>query len=441
MSVNSGLFAGVAAVAAQSTNFAIISDNIANSNTVGFKETEGRFRTLVTRSPSATSFTAGGVVAQPLSDPQQQGLLQGTTSSTDLSIDGNGLFITNESQTPGATDEYFMTRAGAFVPNENGRLVNTAGYFLQGWLTDTTGTIVNNTTRDLLTSLETVNLSQFGQVANPTANATINVNLPSNAATNAVSTTNLTVFDSEGNDYLMRVSYTKGAAANTWAYTYTLVDVGTSTAIASNAGAPRPLIFNTDGTLNTVNATAGVTAAAATDTITFLGTAITAALAGGVSRAVNDIGISVNFGNFRQATGTTQYDAAFAPSLLNQDGSAPSALTAVNIDDTGLLTAQFANGQARSIYRVPIGTIPAPTELEAVSGNAYRVTATSGDIVLNIAQQGGSGRIQSSALENSTVDIAEEFTDLIITQRAYSAATKIITTGDELLEEIIRVKR
>jgi flagellar hook protein FlgE len=159
MSINSGLFAGVAAVAAQSTNFAVISDNIANSNTVGYKETEGRFRTLVTRSPSATSFTAGGVVAQPLTDPQQQGLLQGTTSATDISIDGNGFFITNAVQTPGANDEFFMTRAGNFVPNENGRLQNTAGYFLQGWLTDTNGNIVNNSTRDLLTSLESVNLS------------------------------------------------------------------------------------------------------------------------------------------------------------------------------------------------------------------------------------------------------------------------------------------
>jgi flagellar hook protein FlgE len=437
MSINSGLFAGVAAVAAQSTNFAVISDNIANSNTVGYKETEGRFRTLVTGRPSATSFTAGGVVAQPLTDPQQQGLLQGTTSATDLSIDGNGFFITNAAQTPGANDEYFMTRAGNFVPNENGRLQNIAGYFLQGWLTDTDGNIVNNATRDLLTSLESVNLSQFGQVANPTSTANINVNLNSNRTVGQADTTNITVFDSEGNDYLMSIQFSR-TAANTFNYTYTLTDVGSNTALAAGIG-PRVMGFNPDGSLNSLNGTAGATNAAANDTtVTFTAAAITAAVPG---RAVNDLSIVVNFGNFDQSTGTSQFDAPFAPSLLNQDGSGPSALTSVNIDDTGLLTAQFANGQNRAIYRIPIGTIPAPTQLQSVSGNAYRTTATSGDLVLNIAQQGGSGRMQSSSLENSTVDIAKEFTDLIITQRAYSAATKIITTGDELLEEIIRVKR
>jgi flagellar hook protein FlgE len=437
MSINSGLFAGVAAVAAQSTNFAVISDNIANSNTVGYKETEGRFRTLVTGRPSATSFTAGGVVAQPLTDPQQQGLLQGTTSATDLSIDGNGFFITNAAQTPGANDEYFMTRAGNFVPNENGRLQNIAGYFLQGWLTDTDGNIVNNATRDLLTSLESVNLSQFGQVANPTSTANINVNLNSNRTVGQADTTNITVFDSEGNDYLMSIQFSR-TAANTFNYTYTLTDVGSNTALAAGIG-PRVMGFNPDGSLNSLNGTAGATNAAANDTtVTFTAAAITAAVPG---RVVNDLSIVVNFGNFDQSTGTSQFDAPFAPSLLNQDGSGPSALTSVNIDDTGLLTAQFANGQNRAIYRIPIGTIPAPTQLQSVSGNAYRTTATSGDLVLNIAQQGGSGRMQSSSLENSTVDIAKEFTDLIITQRAYSAATKIITTGDELLEEIIRVKR
>ena len=436
MSINSGLFSGVAAVAAQSTNFAIISDNIANSNTIGFKETEGRFRTLVTRSPSSTSFTAGGVVAQPLSDPQQQGLLQGTTSSTDLSIDGGGFFITNEAEVPTANDEFFMTRAGNFTANENGRLVNTAGYFLQGYLTDTNGNIVNNTTRDLLSSLETVNLSQFGQVANPTSNAAVNVNLPSNATLAAVQTTNITVFDSEGNDYLMQIDFRRGAA-NSWTFSATLVDpAGVATSVTSAAG-PISLVFNTSGAPQSIGATVGAQGTAVTQTINFAAATINA----NFGRGIASLNINLNLGSFLQPTGTTQFDAAFQPSLLNQDGSAPSALTSVNIDDTGLLTAQFANGQARSIYRVPIGSIPAPTQLEAVSGNAYRTTATSGDIVLNIAQQGGSGRIQASSLENSTVDIAEEFTDLIITQRAYSAATKIITTGDELLEEIIRVKR
>ncbi len=436
MSINSGLFAGVAAVAAHSNNFAVISDNIANANTVGFKETEGKFRTLVTRSQSKTSLTAGGVVSVPLTDPQKQGLLQGTTSSTDIALDGNGFFITNVAQNPGANDEYFLTRAGSFVANENGRLVNTAGYFLQGWLTDTNGDIVNNATRDLLTSLETVNLAQFGQVANATTLATVNVNLNSNRTLGQADTTNITVFDSQGNDYFLGIRFSR-TAANTFNYTYSLTDVGTNQTLATTVG-PRTMVFNADGTLQQLNGTVGTANSTANDApVTFT---ITGAIPG-VNRTVSDLSFVVNYGTFTQATGTAQFDAAFAPSLLNQNGSGPSALTSVNISDEGLLTAQFANGQNRAIYRIPVGTIPAPTELQGVSGNAYRVTATSGDLVLNIAQQGGTGRIQASSLENSTVDIAEEFADLIITQRAYSASTRIITTGDELLEEIIRVKR
>ena len=435
MTINSGLFAGVAAVKAQATAFAVISDNIANTNTVGYKETDARFRTLVTRSASISGFTAGGVVAAPLSDPQQQGLLAGTDSATDISIDGNGFFITNEAEVPGANDEFFLTRAGSFVANENGRLQNTAGLFLQGYLTDTSGNLVNNTTRDLLTSLETVNLAQFGQIANPTTTANININLKANRTLGQVDTTNITVFDSEGNDYLMRISFDRDAA-NSWEFSVSLVDpLGVIPSI--NAATFTNLDFNPDGTLNTVGATTGATGAAATSTVTFTNAQILAAY----GRSVNNLAMSINFGTFDQPTGTTQFDAAFAPSLLNQDGSAPSALTSVNINDKGVLTAQFANGQSRAIYQIPLGTIPSPTQLNAVSGNAYRITATSGDIVLTIAQEGGAGTIQSSSLESSTVDIAEEFTDLIITQRAYSAATRIITTGDELLEEIIRVKR
>ena len=137
----------------------------------------------------------------------------------------------------------------------------------------------------------------------------------------------------------------------------------------------------------------------------------------------------------------TQYDAPYQTSLLNQDGNGPTDLERVFFDNKGLLTAVFADGSSRPIYRVPLATVPAPNELQGQSGNAYAITADSGEAVLNFATEGGSGRVSANALENSTTDIARQFTDLIIAQRAYSAATKIITTGDELLDEISRVKR
>ena len=156
---------------------------------------------------------------------------------------------------------------------------------------------------------------------------------------------------------------------------------------------------------------------------------------------VDTLSFNVNFGNYGTSSGMTQYDAPYQTSLLNQDGNGPTDLERVSFDDKGLLTAVFSDGSSRPIYKLPIATVPAPAELEALSGNAYRITADSGEAVLNFATEGGAGRVSASALENSTVDIAGQFTDLIIAQRAYSAATKIITTGDELLEEITRVKR
>ena len=155
MSINSGLFAGVAAVAAQSTAFAVISDNIANVNTVGFKDSTTQFQALVTQSLS-TSASAGGVKARTETNPIKQGLLEGTASNTDIAVDGNGFFVVNEKAVPTLADEYYLTRAGSFVKDEDDRLKNTAGFFLQGYRTDGSGNILNNATRDLFSSLETV---------------------------------------------------------------------------------------------------------------------------------------------------------------------------------------------------------------------------------------------------------------------------------------------
>ena len=477
MSINSGLFAGVAAVAAQSTAFAVISDNIANVNTVGFKDTTTQFQALVTQSLS-TSASAGGVKSITQTDPIKQGLLQGTENSTDVAIDGNGFFVTNEAPVPAIGDEYLLTRAGNFIKDENDKLVNSAGFYLQGYATDGTGTIENGATRDLLTSLETVDLSKFQRVAKKTENVELNLNLNANApikgaAGFAADITNLTIYDSLGNDYLLKLQWSRlsqTSATNTYSCLATLENTDTSltTTVANdetgvpalpggvttpNAAAGEFIVqFNNDGTPKAISTEPGVEPAgggafpadgtvgtAASVNIGFTTAAITAAF--GADRAVDPIELKLTIGNFGTSSGVTQYDAPYQTSLLNQDGNGPTDLERVSFDDKGLLTAVFSDGSSRPIYKLPIATVPAPSELEALSGNAYRITADSGEAVLNFATEGGAGRVSASALENSTVDIAGQFTDLIIAQRAYSAATKIITTGDELLEEITRVKR
>ncbi len=423
-----GLFAGVAAISAQSTAFAAISDNIANVNTVGYKETRVRFQTLVTESASDTQFAPGGVIARPFTDPQKQGQIQGTTSDTDLALIGEGFFVVN--QNDGSDGEFLFTRAGSFTQDEDGNLKNTAGYFLQGWRTDTSGNIVNATTQDLLTSLETVNLTGFSAVANPTTRLNIAANLPAASATGTTATTNLTIFDSLGTDHLLTINWTKSAVANTWSYT---VDITNSNGNTNQVAAAQTVVFNGDGTLESVDGTAGASGATASTALTIP--------ANFFSTGANASAPNILWGTFDSSTGLGQFDDIYEATLLNQDGSGPSDLLQVDISDDGLVTGQFRNGESRALYQIALASVPAATELRQETGNAYALSNDSGELVLARPGTQGLGFVESEALERSTVDISAEFTDLIVTQRAYSAATRVITTGDELLDEIIRVKR
>ena len=142
-----------------------------------------------------------------------------------------------------------------------------------------------------------------------------------------------------------------------------------------------------------------------------------------------------------QTDGLTQFADSFGISFINQNGVRAGNFTAVDIDDDGFVTALFDNGQQQAIYKLPVAVFPAPNGLELRDGNAYLETIGSGNVILLEAGTGSAGSISSSALEASTVDLADEFTNMIVSQRAYSANAKIITTADEMLEELIRIRR
>lgn len=437
MSIYGGMFSGVSALAAQSQAFGIISDNIANVNTIGYKDTKARFSTLVTESISGTRYSPGGVLARPFVNPEKQGLLQGTTSATDLSIVGDGFFIVNTNEDPANNGgDYLLTRAGSFVQDEDGNLQNNAGFFLQGWRTDSTGAIVNATTKDQLTSLETVNLAGFTSVSNPTTTANLAINLPANATTSSTQTTNLTIYDSLGVDHLLTINWTKSAAANLWDYSIDITSQDGTTTAAVLAGTVE--FDSADGTIEDIDGGGLATGALAQSTVTLNGT-------GGApdhfGSGAGGSSIVINWGTVGQSNGLSQLSRGYEATLLNQNGSSPSTLIAVEVDDDGIVTARFENGDTRPIYKVAIGTVPASTELRSENGNAYSLSSGSGDLLLTEAGLQGAGSIEASALEQSTVDLSDEFADLIITQRAYSAATRLVTTGDELLSEIINVKR
>ena len=179
MSIYGAMFSGVSGLAAQSNALGMISDNIANVNTVGYKGVSARFSTLVTQAATQTTHTPGGVTSAPYSFIDRQGLLQGTASGTDLAVAGQGFFVVNESSTPGFGDDYFFTRAGSFNPDESGNLVNAAGYYLQGYDIRTTAAPPSAST---FTGLTTVNVSNLSGNAAATTNIALGVNLPSTAA-------------------------------------------------------------------------------------------------------------------------------------------------------------------------------------------------------------------------------------------------------------------
>ncbi|OEJ68275.1 flagellar hook-basal body complex protein [Magnetovibrio blakemorei] len=692
MSLYGALFSGVSGLTAQSSAMGAISDNITNVSTIGYKGTTTNFQTLVTKQSSATFYSAGGVQSKPRQQTDLQGLLQSSTSQTDISMSGGGFFVVNEANVPGVSDPYLYTRAGSFIQDDQGYLKNAQGYYLQGWPTDASGTVIPSnsnltiTNQNIISSdyLESINLNRVGGTASATSTVAIGANLPSSDTAGTTHKTDVQYFNSLGNAKNMSIVYTKSSVGNQWnvgvspptgtavatlydtaatpgvyasgglieftsipavgssitingqAYTFvnaasagtnisvstgqTLSDVvadivaavkatdptfavptsGASTRIAVQSGVTTAIEFKESGVGSiAVNLSATLTstgAAATTQTGTFtvkqkdnaysdftllkfaavpangetiviggttytfttgepqeavgapadtliyrdgtvaqmiqdlenaveannatlattgnrvrslavggatvdtlyiesvtdytntidvsgMGTpptdgdgtafttptAIPVATAAGITFSADgvpsafNIGaieilnyadgaqnmsnatgegsrITLDFGTVTEANGLTQYGAEFTPTFITQNGSKFGTFAGVTIGQDGLVTALFDNGETRKIFQIPVATFVNPNQLESKSGNVWSATQASGDYTLRVADSGPAGQVVQSALEASTVDIGAEFTNMIVVQRAYSASTKIITTADQMLEELMRTK-
>lgn len=726
MTLFGALTSGVSGLTAQSSAMGAISDNITNVNTIGYKGTKVNFQTLVTVQTSTTFYSAGGVQSKPRQDTGVQGLLQSSTSQTDLAISGNGFFVVNEAAQPTLSNEFLFTRAGSFFQDDEGYLRNTAGYYLQAWPTTADGTVTTNNTsltipnQNVLSTdfLATVNLNRVGGTATATSEIGIGANLPTTDSEGTTHKTDVQFFDSLGNANTTSFVYTKTNRDNQWdveltpppgvnvatlyadtsgsdvyesrgvlqfiglpaddstvtitqtvatgsqTITYQFdrsgtatdttlikqVNVSSATTIAQYVAAletkikgsdsnfadhggftntrvdvapgdSTTLYFTDDGTSAiTVNPTGLLTSAgarastqessytvqkkgleyrdfqqftfgtsafttaflntlgAASATMTINGVtytlSTTEATAGGFDndttirvdslanflsdlegsieandpsfatgassirlRNVHDVAtslsstaydtlilstlssgsynvtfssdfgttmptepdgtvsytsgtanaysvdksnaikfdsdglpsefnvselelsgfangaanmdddasnsprITVDFGTVNEADGFTQFGAEFTPGFITQNGSQFGTLAGITVDNDGLMTALFDNGETRPIFKLPVATFVNVNGLGARSGNVWNQTQASGDNTLREANNGVAGAIEQAALESSTVDIGEEFTKMIVVQRAYSASTRIISTADEMLEELVRIKR
>lgn len=701
MSLFGAMFSGVSGLTAQSSAMGAVSDNITNVSTIGYKNTDVNFQTLVTKQVSATFYSAGGVQSKPRQRTEVQGLLQASTSQTDIAISGQGFFVVNEAARPTNTDQFLYTRAGSFIMDNEGYLKNTSGYYLQGWPTDAGGVvesvdpIANPVPNQNIVStdfLQTINLSRVGGTAAATTTIAIGANLPASASTynqalgssqDGYQKTDVQFFDTLGNANTFSVNYLKSGRANQWdvlvnppsgtsvltlydntplnpkvydskglveftarpvdgaqitvdGTTYefdtdasvsagnTAVDISTANTLADDVAALLAAIRTTDSDFDTTNnrvtlspnsTTAllfhedgtgtitvnpfglldadgapitaqtsaftvqkqdtaysdysqftfpGVPAdgdtitvnsrvytfvngapgsateiqrdggATVADIVNNLAAAIaandpqfttgsayareansaganntlvlhslpsgtydvafsagftnvptepdgTATYAAGPANAtaVNtlyglhfdvdglpdtvNVGameilgfasgaadmdddathsprMTLDFGTLGEADGMTQFGASFTPVFIQQNGSRFGTFAGVTISTDGLVTALFDNGETRTIYKIPIATFVNPNALEARTGNIWNATQASGDYTLRVADSGPAGQVTQGALEASTVDIGEEFTKMIVVQRAYSASTKIIRTADEMLDELTRIK-
>ena len=419
MSIFGAMFSGVTGLNANSQALSMIADNIANVNTIGYKGSHAQFSTLVTRAATVNTYTPGGVQSRPIQGIDRQGLLQSSPSEMDIAIAGQGFFVVNEAASPTLGNEYLFTRAGSFAPDKNGDLVNSAGYYLQGWPLTNGTTLPTNTTT--LTNVQTVDVAGQNGTATVTQNVGLGLNLPSTAAVGDSFSATVQIFDALGNAQDLDVQFTK-TAVNSWSITVQ-DPILASTGAVSGTVTPvaRSITFNGDGTPNT---------------ITFPDIDIT-----GWTTGASNSTITFDVGTANQNDGVTQLAGEFSITSIDQDGSRVGQFVGITISEDGTVTALFDNGKQRPIYMLPIALFPNPNGLGAVSGNAYRQTDRSGSLLLQQANTGGTGTVVSSALESSTVDLAEEFTKLITTQRAYSASARIITTADEMLEELIRLRR
>jgi flagellar hook protein FlgE len=573
MSIYGAMFSGVSGLNANSQALGAIADNITNVNTIGYKATEVRFQTLVTAQAGLNNYSPGGVQQRPFSAVDVQGLFQSSSNSTDLGISGDGFFVVNQNAVNDGATGFDFTRAGAFNADKSGYLRNTAGFYLQGYRTNSLGQTVDSNNNSfnpdptVFTNLETIRLNNIGGTANATEKLTFGANLPAEAANGDTRNTTIQVYDSLGVAHNVSLVWTKtsnnnwdlGVAPPTGAATTTLADSsgnvyastgqldfastpadgdlisftfansagGTTTktyefnsagatsnggiavAFASGngaSGAAAALVavlqgttgsgdvaitlsqstgnarFQLDSTgtkidiFQTVVAGTGTDANAldisidasgtsaisqsgagtftvrnldlnpsSTSAVTFDGSGIPTAFNAAsidmdLSNGAADMAIDFDFGHVGQADGLVQFAAPYNPTFIDTDGAAFGQFSGVTIGTDGLVTALFENGDIRPIFKIPVATFPNPDGLGINTGNVYNQTDFSGLFFLRTAGTGGAGTIQSSVLESSTVDIAKEFTNMITTQRAYSASAKIISTADQMLDELVHIK-
>lgn len=430
MSFNTAL-SGLNAAAA---DLNVKSNNIANVNTTGFKESRAEFADVFAVSAFGSSDTAigNGTVLNNVAQQFEQGNLEFTDNALDLSISGQGFFALSPNQT---SNEVIYTRAGAFNVNSDGFVVNSSGSFLRTFPVNPDGTVSSTS----LSSTTALQLPSTAGSPQATDNVAIATNLPSTApaitgaidpgnATTYTNSTSVTIFDSLGNEHIVTLYYQKTATANEWnveAYIPggDIIPVSDTDPVQlgpGGVGATVTLEF--DPTLG------GALAAASPFEFPFDLTG-TDYVSGAAAQAT-----TINF------QGSTQNSGGFNVTALTQDGFPTGRLSGLDISDNGLVRATFTNGQATPLGKIALANFSNAQGLKQIGNTSWTETLDSGQVLAGEAGTGVFGLVQSGALEASNVDLTAELVGLITAQRNFQANSKAIETNNAITQTIINLR-
>jgi flagellar hook protein FlgE len=407
------MFAAISGLKNHQTFMDVVGNNIANVNTTGFKQSRVTFQDILSQTVRGASGPQGGlggvnpeqvglgVLISGIDTIQTQGTLQSTGKLTDMAIQGDGYFVMNDGK------QNFYSRDGAFDLGIDGTIVNPqTGLHVMGWQANPVTGVIN-------TTVPPTNITVpvgAGMTGKASTSQTIAGNLDSNNAGGALNAVPLssTVYDSQGNAIPITWTFTK-TAANTWS-------------AAPSTTAPGIGITSAASTI-TFNG-AGAVATGGTGTLSFTTT----------SGATSPQAVSINFGSITQLAST--------PSSLssNTDGASAGSLTTFTVGQAGDITGIYSNGYKQPLGQIALASFSNPSGLTKSGSNMFQPSANSGNAAIGTANSGGRGQIATGFLEGSNVDLAQQFTNMIMAERGFQANSKVITTSDEILQDLVNLK-
>lgn len=416
MSLSSAMYSGVSGLTAFGNAMNVTGDNIANVNTVGFKGNRTIFADILANSVANGSTTmqfGRGATITGVQASFAQGAFETTGNATDMAIQGAGFFVVKD---PTSGGQYY-TRAGQFIISDQGQLVNPSGYVVQGYALTTNSSGVATRSG----AATDIDITGVQSVPKATTSFRLGLNLDASASASATFSSSFNAYNSLGETVTITYTFTKQAASQTWNY----VASGPAGTTLSGTALSGTVTFDSAGNMNLP---------ASDPTLT-----ITGFPSGASPLTVTwDMYNAVSGASFGDITG---YASESVTNSTVQDGYSTGTLSGLSVDDTGIISGLFSNGQTQQMWQIEMADFLSPWGLSRQGDSMFAETTQSGQPILGVAKAGGFGTIYGSSLELSSVDLSQQFVDMIQNQRAYQANSKIVTTVDGMLEVVVNLVR